>query len=327
MTANIARRAFIAGLGGAAAWPLVARAQRPAMQVVGFLSSGAPDWTPTVFRKGLGEPGYFEGRNVAIEYRWGDNQPDRLTELADDLVRRRVNVIAAVGVPAVIAVKAVTTAIPVAFAVGQNPVELGLVKSLARPGGNLTGVNFFTAELGAKRLGLLHELVPRAVDIAVLVNPANVTSAEATLHDVREAARAMGLQIRELSARTSREIEAAFDVLARERPGALFVAPDGFFTSRRVQFATLAASNRIPAAYGQREYVEVGGLMSYGTDLPDALRQMAGYVSSILKGAKPADLPVQQSVRFELVINAQTARALGIEVPPGLLALADEVIE
>jgi putative ABC transport system substrate-binding protein len=327
MTATIARRAFIAGVGGAAAWPLVARAQQPAMQVVGFLSSGAPDWTPAVFRKGLGETGYFEGRNVAIEYRWGDNLPDRPTELADDLVRRRVNVIAAVGVPAVIAVKAVTTAIPVAFAVGQNPVELGLVKSLARPGGNLTGVNFFTAELGAKRLGLLHELVPRAVDIAVLVNPANVTSAEATLHDVREAARAMGLQIRELSARTSREIEAAFDILARERPGALFVAPDGFFTNRRVQFATLAASNRIPAAYGQREYVEVGGLMSYGTDVPDGLRQMAGYVGSILKGAKPADLPVQQSVRFELVINAQTARALGIEVPPGLLALADEVIE
>jgi putative ABC transport system substrate-binding protein len=324
------RRDFITLLGGAAAWPIAARAQQPALPAVGYLSNGGPDLSGknlTAFRQGLAEAGYFEGRNIAIEYRWTNNQADRLTEFATDLVRRRVTLIAAVGAPAAIAAKAATATIPVLFLVGQSPVELGLVRSLARPGTNLTGVNFFTAEVVTKRLGIMHELIPKAVYIAVLVNPSNVPTAEATLRDVQKASSAMGLKIRQVSARTSREIEAAFGILGSERPDALFVAPDGFFTTRRVQFATLAAIERIPASYGQREYAEVGGLMSYGADVPDSFRQLAGYVGNIFKGATPADLPVQQSVKFELVINAQTARALNIEVPPTLLALATEVIE
>ena len=258
------------------------------------------------FRKGLSETGYVEGQNVTIEYHWLEGQYDRLPALMADLVRRRVAVIATPGIPpAAIAAKAATATIPIVFGVGEDPVKLGLVASLARPGGNATGINFFTQEVVAKRLGLLHELVPKAVRVAVLVNPANATAAETTLRDVQEAARAIGLQIHVLNASTIGEIDAAFATLVRERPDALFVAPDGFFTSRRVQFATLAARDRIPAAYANREYVAAGGLMSYGTDIADRYRQIGVYTGNILKGAKPADLPVVQSTKFEFVINLQ----------------------
>ena len=280
------------------------------------------------FRKGLNETGYVEGQNVTVEYHWLEGQYDRLPPLMADLVRRRVAVIATPGSnPAALAAKAATTTIPIVFGVGEDPVKLGLVASLARPGGNATGINFFIAEVAAKRLGLLHDLVPKAVRIAVLVNPANATSAEATLRDIPEAARAIGLQIQLLNASTSREIEAAFATLVRERADALFVAPDGFFISRRVQFATLAARHGIPAAYSSREIVEAGGLMSYGTDFLDMFRQVGVYTGRILNGEKPADLPVLQSTKFEFVINLQTARALGIEVPISMQLLADEVIE
>jgi putative ABC transport system substrate-binding protein len=245
-----------------------------------------------------------------------------------DLARRHVAVIATPGGnPASLAAKAATTTIPIVFGVGADPVELGLVASLARPGGNATGVNFFVADIAAKRLGLLHDLAPKAVRIAVLVNPANVPTAEATLRDIPDAARAIGLQIQVLNASTSREIEAAFITLVRDRAEALFVSPDGFFTSRRVQLATLATRHGIPAAYSNREYVEAGGLMSYGIDILDSFRQIGVYTGQILKGEKPADLPVQAPTKYELVINLKTAKALALEVPPMLLARADEVIE
>jgi putative ABC transport system substrate-binding protein len=245
-----------------------------------------------------------------------------------DLVRRHVAVIASpISHPTALAAKAATVTIPIVFGVGFDPVKFGLVASLARPGGNATGINFFAAEVVAKRLGLLHDLVPKAVRIAVLVNPANVSSAENTLREIQEAARSLGLQIQVLNASTSREIEEAFVTLVRERADALFIAPDSFFQSRRVQFATLTTRHAIPAAYSVREYVEVGGLMSYGTDLADAFRQVGVYTGQILKGANPADLPVMQSTKFEFVINLQTARALGIEVPNALLLVADEAIE
>jgi putative ABC transport system substrate-binding protein len=280
------------------------------------------------FRKGLGETGYVEGQNVTIEYHFLEGQFDRLPALMADLVRRRVAVIAtSASATAALAAKAATATIPIVFAAGDDPVKLGLVASLNRPGGNATGINFFSEEVVGKRLGLLHELVPKAVRVAVLVNPANVTTAEATLRNVQEAAHHIGLQIQVLNASTSREIDAAFATLARERPDALFVAPDSFFASRRVQFVTLAARDRIPVAYSPRDIVEAGGLMSYGTSLADTLRQVGVYTGNVLKGAKPADLPVVQSTRFEFVINLGTARALGIEVPPGLLAITDEVIE
>src|SRR5262249_1203824 len=280
------------------------------------------------FRKGLNEAGYVEGQNVAVEYHWLNGQYDRLSSLMADLVRRRVAVIATPGSNvASLAAQAATTTIPIVFGVGDDSVRLGLVDSLARPGGNATGINFFVAELLTKRLGLLHELVPKAVRIGVLVNPDNATTAEATLRDLPEAARGMGLQIQVLNATTPREIEAAFATLVRDRVDALFEAPDGFFVSRRVQFATLAARHGIPTAHTAREEVEAGGLMSYGTDVLDMYRQVGVYPGQILKGAKPADLPVLQSTKFEFVINLQTARALGIEVPPGLSARADEVIE
>jgi putative ABC transport system substrate-binding protein len=325
----VRRREFIAGLAGAAAWPLAARAQQPALPVVGFLGTGLADASADrvrAFRKGLGETGYVEGQNVTVEYHWLEGQFDRLPALAADLVRRRVAVIAATGVAA-FAAKAATTTIPIVFAFGEDPVKHGLVASLARPGGNATGINFFNAEVVAKRLGLLHELVPKAVRVAVLVNPTNAAGAETTSRDVQEAARAIGLQVQILNASTSREIDAAFAAVARERLDALFVASDGFFASRRVQFATLATRDRIPAVYADREIVVAGGLMSYGTDLADRYRQVGVYAGNILKGAKPADLPVVQSTKFEFVINLQTARALGIDVPPTLLAQADEVIE
>jgi putative tryptophan/tyrosine transport system substrate-binding protein len=325
------RREFIAGLGGAAAWPLAARAQQPALPVIGFVNGGsAVAFTgyAAAFRKGLSESGYVDGQNLTVEYHWLDGQYDRLPALMADLVRRRVAVIATPGSDATApAAKAATAAIPIVFGVAQDPVKLGLVDSLARPGGNATGFNFFAGEVNAKRLGLLHELVPKAVRVAVLVNPANAASAEATLRDVSEAARTMGLQIQVLNASTSREIESAFAILAGERPDALFVAGDAFFNSRRVQLATLAAHHRIPAAYADRDIVAAGGLMSYGTDIADMFRQVGVYTGKILKGAKPADLPVVQSTKFEFVINLATARALGIAVPPMLLALTDEVIE
>jgi putative ABC transport system substrate-binding protein len=325
------RREFIAGLGGAAAWPFAARAQQSALPVVGFVDAGAADAAAglvAAFRKGLSETGYVEGRNVTVEYHWLNGQFDRLPALIADLVRRRVAVIATPGSrPAAIAAKAATSTIPIIFAVGDDPVKLGLVASLARPGGNATGTNFFNAELVAKRLGLLHELVAKAVRIAVLVNPANASIAETTLRDVQEAARVIRLQIQVLNATTVGEIDAAFATLARERPDALFVASDTFFVSRRAQFVTLTARDRIPAAYSDRVNVEAGGLMSYGTNTADKYRQVGVYSGSILKGAKPADLPVVQSTKFEFVINLTTAKALGLTVPPMLLALADEVIE
>jgi putative ABC transport system substrate-binding protein len=323
------RRAFMTLIGGAAAWPLAARAQQAAMPVVGFVSAGSTDAPlAAAFRKGLNEGGYVEGQNVTVEYHWLEGQFDRLPALIADLVRRRVAVIATpAGNYAAQVAKAATATIPIVFGVSEDPVKLGLVDSLARPGGNLTGINFFVTELTAKRLALLHELVPRAVRIAVLVNPANVPATESTLRDIPEAARAMGLQIQVLKASTRSEIEAAFATLVRDHAEALYVAGDAFFTSRRVQLVTLAATNRVPASYPSREAVEVGGLMGYATDRVDMWRQVGAYTGQILKGAKPADLPVLQSTKFEFVINLQTARALGIEVPNSIQLLADEVIE
>jgi putative ABC transport system substrate-binding protein len=325
------RRDFIRAIvGSAAAWPLPVHAQQSAMPVVGFVNARTAEDSArntAAFRKGLNESGHVEGQNVIIEYHWLSGQYDRLPSLMADL-SRRVTVIATPGsTPAALAAKVATATVPIVFGVGEDPVRLGLVASLARPGGNLTGVNFFVGELAAKRLGLLHELVPKAVRIAVLVNPGNTPTAEATLRDVPEAARTMGLQIQVLKASTNREIEAAFATLVRDRIDALFVAADGFFVGRGVQFATLATRHGIPAAYSNRSVVEVGGLMSYGTDRLDMFRRVGVYAGQILKGAKPADLPVLQSTKFELVINLQTARALGLDVPPQLLARADEVIE
>jgi putative ABC transport system substrate-binding protein len=325
------RRDFLTLLGGATAWPLATRAQQPAMPVVGFLNAGSPEASSrnvAGFRKGLNESGYVEGQNVTVEYHWLDGHYDRLPALVTDLVRRRVAVIATPGTaPAALTAKAATTTIPIVFGVGEDPVRLGLVASLARPGGNATGINFFAQEVVAKRLGLLHDLVPKAVRVAVIVNPANATNAETTLPSVKEAAPAIGLQTQIVGATTIGEIDGAFATLARERPDALFVASNQFFFSRRVQFATLTARDKIPATYSNREYVAAGGLMSYGTNTVERYRQVGLYVGRILKGEKPADLPVQQATKVELVINLQTARALGIEVPPGLLATADEVIE
>ena len=324
------RREFIAGLGAAAAWPLAARAQQPALPVIGFVYPGSADAASgyvAAFRKGLGEMGYVEGRNVTVEYHWLEGQYDRLPALMAELARRRVDVIAAGGQAVAVAAKSAIKTTPIIFGVGDDPVRLGLVANLGRPGGNATGINFYVAELMAKRLGLLHQLVPKAVRIAVLVNPANGSVAETTLRDVQEAARTLGLQVQILSASTSGGIDAAFATLARERADALFVAGDGFFTSRRVQLATVAVRNRIPAVYTQRDFPAAGGLMSYGTDLDDAWRQVGVYAGSILKGTKPAGLPVQQAVKFQFVINHGTATLLGIDVPPQLLAIADEVIE
>jgi putative tryptophan/tyrosine transport system substrate-binding protein len=328
----IRRREFITLLGGAAAWPVAARAQQPAMPVVGFLDHRSPAALVDrlrAFRQGLKEEaGYVEGENVGIEYRWAENQRDKLAALAAELARRPVTVIVASGgFPVAFGAKAATTAIPIVFIVGDDPVKLGLVASLARPGGNLTGVNMFSGELAAKRLQLLYDLVPAVNRVAVLVNPANATNAESTLRDVAAAARVIGLQIQAFNASTSREIDAVFAAIARERPDALFVGGDAFLDSRHVQLVHLASHYRLPAAFPGREYAEVGGLLSYGSDIPDAYRQLGVYAGRILKGAKPADLPVVQSSKFELVINHQTARMLGLTVPPSLLATADQVIE
>jgi len=274
------------------------------------------------------ETGYVDGQNVTVEYHWLEGQYDRLPALVADLVRRPVAVIATLGNPvAALAAKAATATIPIVFAVPQDPVRLGLVASLARPGGKATGINIFNSEVDAKRLRLLHDLIPKAVRIAVLVNPANPATAEPTLREVQAAAPIIRLQIQILNATTIGEIDVAFASFARERPDALFVGPDALFVSRRGQFAILTAVNKIPAVYSNRDYVEAGGLMSYGTDLADMFRQVGVYTGRILKGAKPAELPVQQSTKFEIVINLQMARALGIEVPSALLLIADEVIE
>jgi putative ABC transport system substrate-binding protein len=323
------RRDFITLLAGAAAWPLAARAQQAPMPVIGFVSGHSnEERLGTAFRKALNETGYVEGQNVMVEYHWLDGHYDRVPALMADLVRSRVAVIATPGFTAgALAAKAATTTIPIVFGVAEDPVKLGLVTSLARPGGNATGINLLSAEAVAKRLGFLHDMVPRAVRIGVLIYKAKASIAQATLRDIPEAARALGLQIQILHASTSREIEAAFATLVRDRSDALFVGPDGFFTSRRVQFATLATRHTIPAAYSNRSYPEVGGLMSYGTDNLDYYRQAGVYTGQILKGAKPADMPVLQSTKWEFVINMQTARALSLEVPNSLQLLADEVIE
>jgi putative tryptophan/tyrosine transport system substrate-binding protein len=332
MAINIARRKFVAAVGGAAfAWPLAARAQQPPMPVVGLIEPGSADADAryvATFRKGLSETGYVEGQNVTVEYHFLEGQFDRVPALVADLIHRQVAVIATPGSPpAALAAKAATTTIPIVFGLGQDPVQLGLVASLARPGGNATGINFFVQEVAAKRLRLLHDLVPKAVHVAVLVNPANASNTATTLREVQQAAATVGLQIRILNATTTGEIEAAFATLARDRPDALFVAADGFYASRRVQFVTLAARDKLPAAYADSDFVAAGGLMSYGTDPADMFRQVGVYTGNILKGAKPADLPVLKSTKFEFVINLLTARALGIEVPPGVRSIADDVIE
>jgi putative tryptophan/tyrosine transport system substrate-binding protein len=325
------RREFITLLGGTlASWPLAARAQQPTMPVVAFIRDGSADTNAryvAAFRRGLNETGYVEGQNVTVEYHWMAGQYDRLPALMTDLARRQVAVIATPGNVPSLAAKAATATIPIVFGVGLDPVQLGLVASLARPGGNATGINFFSNELIAKRLRLLHDLVPKAVRVVVLLDPGNSSSAASALQAVQEAAPTIGLQIQARNASTIGEIDSVFADFERDRPDALFVIPDAFFVSRAVQFATLTARSRIPATFSLRDYVAAGGLMSYGTDFTDSFRQVGNYTGKILNGAKPAELPVLQSTKFELVINLHTARELGIEVPPGLLSVADEVIE
>ena len=325
------RREFIALLGSAgAARPFAARAQQPAMPVVGFLgvtSSGTQPYL-AAFRQGLSETGYVEGQNVVIEYRWIEDQYNRSPELAADLIGHHVNVIVTLFTTSgALAAKATTTTIPIVFSIGDDPVKHGLVASLSRPGGNVTGINFFSSEVTAKRLGLLRELLPKAARIGVLVNPTNVEITERTVKDVNAAADALGLQIQVLNASNGSEIDAAFTTLVSGRADGLLVGPDAFFVSRRVQIAILAARHMVPAIYTIGDYAEAGGLISYGTDVADSLRQQGVYVGRILKGTKPADLPVVQATKFKLVINLRTAKALGLEVPPSLLARADEVIE
>jgi putative tryptophan/tyrosine transport system substrate-binding protein len=326
------RREFMTLLGGAAAgWPLAARAQQPTMPVIGFLGAVSLEGTAErvrAFRQGLKDAGYVEGENVAIEYRWAENQLDRLPALTSDLIRKQVAVIVAAGGTApVIAAKATTTTIPIVFVIPEDPVQLGLVASLSRPGGNVTGVNFFFGEVVPKRLELLREFVPSMSRVAVFVNPANPARAESLVREAESTGRAMGLHIQTFNTGTGREINAAFATLARERPDALFVLPDPFFNDRRAQLATLTARHAVPTSFPARSYVEAGGLMSYGTNINDAFRQAGVYTARVLKGARPADLPVVQSTKFELVINAQTALMLGLTVPASLLSTADEMIE
>ena len=326
------RREFITLLGGAAAaWPVAANTQQqPAMPVIGYLNASVADGYADdlrAFRQGFKESGYIEGENVAIEYRWGENQPDRLLALAADLIRRQVRVIAAASAPASVAAAKATATTPIVFLVPEDPVRLGLVTSLSRPGGNATGINFFAAELATKRLEFLRAVVPEIKRVAVLLNPAEPTIAAANRRDLQAAEDAMGLQARFLNASTTTEIDAAFATFASDRPDALFISSGPFFASRSVQLAHLATRHGIPAIGGPRRYTEVGGLMSYAASLTEAHRHAGIYVGRILKGAMPADLPVVQSSKFELVINASTARMLGLAIPPALMAIADEVIE
>jgi putative tryptophan/tyrosine transport system substrate-binding protein len=324
------RREVIAVLGSAAAWPLAARAQQPPMPVVGYLDALSPGVSApriAVFRRGLAEADYVEGRNVAIEYRWAEGQYDRLPEMASELVSRQVAVIVASTIPAAVAAKAATATVPIVFFVAEDPVKLGLVAGLARPGGNATGVFNFAVELvGAKDLGLLRELVPTAARIGLMVNPTN-QNVDGVTKNVTAAALATGVQIDVVQANDSREIEVAFGTLVRNRADALVIGPDALFTSRRLQLATMATRHVIPAIYTARDFPEAGGLMSYGTSLTEMYRQLGVYAGRVLKGDKPAELPVVQSTKFELVINLPTARALGLEIPATLLARADEVIE
>ena len=330
MSARMKRREFITLLGGAAAvWPVAARAQQPTIPVIGYLNFGSPESDAsrlTGLRRGLNETGYVEGRNFVIEYRWAGNQADRLPDLAADLVQLRVAVIVSPGVASTLAAKAATTSIPIVFGIAEDPVQLGLVASLNRPGGNITGVNYFTQDLGPKRLGLLRELMPAGADVVVLVNPKSPIT-DSALEDLQAAASAVGQQLSVLHASNNQEIYAAFPAMAQRRAPALVIVTDPLFTSRRVQLVTLATRYAIPAIYTSREFTEVGGLMSYGTDLPNIYRQVGIYTGRILKGAKPSDLPVMQPTKFEFVINLAAAKALGLEVPSTLLARADEVIE
>jgi putative ABC transport system substrate-binding protein len=329
----VRRREFftlVGGVAAAGAWPSALRAQQSGLPIVGFVNTGSAEGLKsraTAFRKGLSEAGFVEGKDVTIEFHWLEGRTDQLLTVAD-LVRRKVSVIATPGsVVAALAAKAATTTIPIVFGVPEDPVRLGLVATLGRPGGNATGINTFSQEVTGKRLRLLHDLVPKAT-FALLVNPGNASSTQSTLRELRKAAGDMGVQIQKiLNASTISEIDGAFDALARERVDALFVASDAFFNSRGVQLATLTARERIPAAYSDREVVAAGGLMSYGADLSDMSRQVGVYTGTILKGAKPAELPVLQSTKFKFAINLQAARTLGIDVPPGILSIADDVVE
>ncbi len=324
------RRTFIGSVaGGTFVLPLAARAQPQAIPVIGFLHGASPQPNRVAaFRQGLSEAGFVEGRSVSIEYRWAEGRFDRLPELATDLVRRGVSVIATPGnTTAALAAKAATGTIPIIFGVSEDPVKFGLVASLARPGGNATGINYLTTEIIAKRLGLLRELLPRAARVAVLLNPANVTNAQSTLQEVEVAARAMALGIQIFHASTGNEIDSAFAALARRRPDAVFVAPDSFYNTRREQLSKLAARHAIPAVYSVRDYVEAGGLMSYGPDIAEMFHRVGAYTGKILSGKKPEDLPVEQVTKLELVINLKTAKALGLKIPPSLLLRADDVIQ
>ena len=329
---TLRRREFIGLLGAVAVWPVGARAQPKAVPVIGFISGRSAEASAryiAAFRNGLREAGYIEGQNLAVEYTWLDGHYERLPTILAELVRRPVTVIATpASTPAAIAAKAATSTIPIIFSVAQDPVKLGLVESVSRPGGNATGVNFFAQEVAAKRLRLLHDLVPKAVRVAVLINPANASSAKYNLQSVQDAAPTMGLEIQPvLKASTIDEIDEAFVALSRDAADVLFVAGDGFFDDRAMQIAGLASRAKIPAAYQQREGVVAGGLMSYGTDFADSYRQVATYVGKILRGAKPADLPVQQASKFEFVINRTAAQTLGLAIPPALVSIADEVVE
>jgi putative tryptophan/tyrosine transport system substrate-binding protein len=325
------RRESIALLGGvAAAWPLAVRAQQQRIPVIGFLDVRSPEAMGDrlgAFRQGLRETGFVEGENVTIAYRWAENRAERLPELAADLVRLKAAVIASAGPPAAFAAKAATTTIPILFVVADDPVGLGLVTSLDRPGGNLTGINLFNSEVAAKRVALLHELVPQAKRVAVLVDPADAANTASTLRGIEAASHAIGLQIKVFNTGSNSEIDAAFGAIAEERYDALFVGASTFLNGQHVQLAQLAAFHRIPATYAPRECVEVGGLMSYGANLADAFRQLGVYAGRIIKGSRPADLPVVQATKLELAINARTAKMLGITIPPTLLSTADKIVE